>query len=114
MCRSYLGAIFFLTLGFWSYAGAKPKRSGLIYDTGGRGDLSFCDASYAGAKKAAEQWKIELKEITPGQSADIERALRQLARLEIRSYYRRRLSVSSSHDPSGSGLPRNQLCNSSM
>ncbi len=75
-------AIFFLTPGYSSHAGAKPKKIGLIYDTGGRGDLSFCDASYAGAKKAAEQWKIELKEITPGQSADIERALRQLARLK--------------------------------
>ena len=68
-------------LGHWSYVSAKPTKVGLIYDTGGRGDLSFCDASYAGAKKAVEQWKIELKEITPGQSADIERVLRQLARL---------------------------------
>ena len=74
-------AIFFLTLGYWSHANAKPIKIGLIYDTGGRGDLSFCDASYAGAKKASEKWDIELKEITPGQSADIERALRQLARL---------------------------------
>ena len=61
---------------------AKTKRIGLIYDTGGRGDLSFCDASYAGAKKATDQWKLELKEITPGQSTDIEFALRQLARLK--------------------------------
>ena len=60
---------------------AKVKIS-LIYDTGGRGDLSFCDASYAGAKKATEEWKLELKEITPGQSTDIELALRQLARLK--------------------------------
>ena len=61
---------------------AKTKRIGLIYDTGGRGDLSFCDASYAGAKKATDQWKLDLKEITPGQSTDIEFALRQLARLK--------------------------------
>ena len=61
---------------------AKTKRIGLIYDTGGRGDLSFCDASYAGAKKATDQWKLNLKEITPGQSTDIEFALRQLARLQ--------------------------------
>lgn len=60
---------------------AKTKRIGLIYDTGGRGDLSFCDASYAGAKRATDQWKLNLKEITPGQSTDIEFALRQLARL---------------------------------
>ena len=61
---------------------AETKRIGLIYDTGGRGDLSFCDASYAGAKKAVNQWKLDLKEITPGQSTDIELALRQLARLK--------------------------------
>ncbi|MCZ6678109.1 MAG: BMP family ABC transporter substrate-binding protein [Candidatus Poribacteria bacterium] len=61
---------------------AKAKRIGLIYDTGGRGDLSFCDASYAGARKAVDQWQLELKEITPGQSTDIEFALRQLARLK--------------------------------
>ncbi len=61
---------------------AETKRIGLIYDTGGRGDLSFCDASYAGAKKAVDQWKLDLKEITPGQSTDIEFALRQLARLK--------------------------------
>ncbi len=74
--------IFFLTLGYWNHVNADPIRVGLVYDTGGRGDLSFCDASYAGATKAADQWKIELKEITPGQSTDIERVLRQLARLK--------------------------------
>lgn len=74
-------AVFILTLSYWNHATAEPIRIGLVYDTGGRGDLSFCDASYAGAKKAAEQWQIELKEITPGQSTDIERVLRQLARL---------------------------------
>ena len=74
--------IFFLALGYWNHVNADPIRVGLVYDTGGRGDLSFCDASYAGATKAADQWKIELKEITPGQSTDIERVLRQLARLK--------------------------------
>ena len=78
-----LSSIFVLTLVWdWGHASATPIKVGLIYDTGGRGDLSFCDASYAGAKKAAEQWEIELKEITPGQSTDIERVLRQLARLK--------------------------------
>lgn len=71
-----------LALGNCSHVSADPIRVGLVYDTGGRGDLSFCDASYAGAKKAADQWEIELKEITPGQSTDIERVLRQLARLK--------------------------------
>ena len=73
---------FILIFLFIAPSAAKAKRIGLIYDTGGRGDLSFCDASYAGAKKATDQWKLDLKEITPGQSTDIEFALRQLARLK--------------------------------
>ena len=80
---SVLVSIFVLIL-IWDlgHASGTPMKVGLIYDTGGRGDLSFCDASYAGAKKATKQWEIELKEITPGQSTDIERVLRQLARLK--------------------------------
>jgi len=86
MQRQFPGIFSFITLcifllGNLQEGQAKVKIS-LIYDTGGRGDLSFCDASYAGAKKATEEWKLELKEITPGQSTDIELALRQLARLK--------------------------------
>ena len=78
-----LASVFVLILVWdWGHASDTPIKVGLIYDTGGRGDLSFCDASYAGAKKATEKWEIELKEITPGQSTDIERVLRQLARLK--------------------------------
>ena len=71
-----------LILLYWNFAHATPKQIGLIYDTGGRGDLSFCDAAYAGAKKATDKWNLKLKEITPGQSTDIELTLRQLARLK--------------------------------
>ncbi|RKU25181.1 BMP family ABC transporter substrate-binding protein [Candidatus Poribacteria bacterium] len=55
---------------------------GLIYDVRGRGDLSFCDAAYAGAEKASKKWDIKLKEVNPGQSTDIERAVRGLAKLK--------------------------------
>lgn len=83
LCKALISvSIFILTLCHWNEASAGHLKIGLIYDTGGRGDLSFCDASYAGATKAAEQWEFDLKEITPGQSTDIERVLRQLARLE--------------------------------
>ena len=86
MQRQFPGIFSFITLcifllGNLQEGQAKVKIS-LIYDTGGRGDLSFCDASYAGAKKATDEWNLELKEITPGQSTDIELALRQLARLK--------------------------------
>ena len=76
-----IGAFVFLFSG-WNPAYAKEKKIALVYDTGGRGDLSFCDSSYAGAKKAVDQWKLEFKEITPGQNTDIEFVLRQLARLK--------------------------------
>ncbi len=71
-----------LMLLHWNFAQATPKKIGLIYDTGGRGDLSFCDASYTGAKKATDKWGLKLKEITPRQSTDIELVLRELARLK--------------------------------
>lgn len=57
-------------------------KIGLIYDVRGRGDLSFCDAAYAGAKKATDEWGFKLTEVNPGQSTDIELALRRLAKLK--------------------------------
>ena len=57
-------------------------KVGLIYDVRGRGDLSFCDAAYAGAKKASDKWDIKLTEVNPGQSTDTEMALRRLAKLK--------------------------------
>lgn len=57
-------------------------KVGLIYDVRGRGDLSFCDAAYIGAKKASDKWDIKLTEVNPGQSTDTEMALRRLAKLK--------------------------------
>ena len=58
-------------------------KVGLIYDIHGRGDLSFCDAAYNGAKKAEKKWNINLKEINPTQNTDTERALRRFAELKF-------------------------------
>ncbi len=58
-------------------------KVGLIYDIHGRGDLSFCDAAYKGAKKAEKKWNITLKEINPTQNTDTEKALRRLAQLKF-------------------------------
>lgn len=58
-------------------------KVGLIYDIHGRGDLSFCDAAYNGAKKAEKKWNITLKEINPTQNTDTERAIRRLAQLKF-------------------------------
>lgn len=42
----------------------RPKGSiYLIYDIGGRGDLSFNDMAYLGASRAAEDFKLGLKEV---------------------------------------------------
>ena len=57
-------------------------KVGLIYDITGRGDLSFCDAAYAGAKKAKDEWGFKLTEVTPSQSTDTELTLRRLAKLK--------------------------------
>ena len=61
-------------------------KVGLIYDVTGRGDLSFCDAAYAGAKKAEDEWGFKLTEVTPSQSTDTE--LSQIGETEIRSHHR--------------------------
>lgn len=58
-------------------------KVGLIYDIHGRGDLSFCDAAYNGAKKAEKKWNITLKEINPTQNTDTERAIRKFAELKF-------------------------------
>lgn len=73
--------VFIICLMFGEVVHAKFKV-GLIYDVRGRGDLSFCDAAYAGAKKAADKWDIKLTEINPTQSTDTEMALRRLAKLK--------------------------------
>ena len=57
-------------------------KVGLIYDVAGRGDLSFCDAAYAGAKKAEDEWGFKLTEVTPSLSTDTELTLRRLAKLK--------------------------------
>ena len=72
-------------MAFWQLAteaAAAPAKIGLIYDVRGRGDLSFNDAAYAGAKKASDEFNLKLTEVNPGQSTDTELALRRLAKLK--------------------------------
>lgn len=58
----------------------KPLKVGLVFDVGGRGDKSFNDASFAGLEKAKQELGIEYEFIEPpGEGADREAALRQLA-----------------------------------
>ena len=80
--RIKISILFFITLCF-AFIEAAPAalKVGLIYDITGRGDLSFCDAAYAGAKKAEEAWGFKLTEVTPSLSTDTELTLRRLAKL---------------------------------
>ncbi len=73
-----------LIAAFFALGGAADAalKVGLIYDVTGRGDLSFCDAAYAGAKKAENEWGFKLTEVTPSQSTDTELTLRRLAKLK--------------------------------
>ncbi|NJE07517.1 BMP family ABC transporter substrate-binding protein [Thermococcus sp. M39] len=57
------------------YAG----KIAIVYDVGGRGDLSFNDMAYLGASKAAKDFNLELKEVQSKQESDYLPNLRTLA-----------------------------------
>jgi basic membrane protein A len=52
---------------------------GLVFDVGGRGDKSFNDAADRGLERARQELGAEVEVMEPGQGADREAALRQLA-----------------------------------
>lgn len=80
----YIKILITLLIACFVTIGTAPAalKVGLIYDVTGRGDLSFCDAAYAGAKKAKDEWGFKLTEVTPSQSTDTELTLRRLAKLK--------------------------------
>ncbi|MEW6058821.1 MAG: BMP family ABC transporter substrate-binding protein [Actinomycetota bacterium] len=45
----------------------EPVSVGLVYDIGGRGDLSFNDSAAAGLDEAAQEFDISVKELEPNQ-----------------------------------------------
>ena len=45
----------------------EPVQIGLVYDIGGRGDLSFNDAAAAGLDQAAGEFNVEVRELEPNQ-----------------------------------------------
>jgi basic membrane protein A len=58
----------------------KKIKVGLVYDVGGRGDLSFNDSAYAGLKRAEEDFGVEVIDLEPsGGGEDREQLLRLLA-----------------------------------
>jgi len=60
----------------------KKLKVGLVFDVGGKGDLSFNDSAYAGLQKAVKEFgdKIEVKDLEPsGGGENREQLLRALA-----------------------------------
>lgn len=55
---------------------------GLVFDIGGRGDNSFNDSAARGIERAKAELGIRAEELEPGDGADRESALRQLAAKE--------------------------------
>ncbi|MBI3548838.1 MAG: BMP family ABC transporter substrate-binding protein [Elusimicrobia bacterium] len=75
-----LGLAFFLAgCGGGGSSSSGKHRVGLVFDLGGRGDKSFNDSAYEGVARAAKELGIEFDYIEPGDGADREAALRQLA-----------------------------------
>jgi basic membrane protein A and related proteins len=50
-----------------SGGGTEAKKMGLVFDVGGRGDLSFNDSAYAGLQAAKQEFgdKLETKDVSP-------------------------------------------------
>lgn len=63
-------------------AGPTAKRDSIaiVYDIGGRGDLSFNDMAYLGGNRAARDFGLQLKEVQSVSEADYLPNLRTLAR----------------------------------
>jgi basic membrane protein A and related proteins len=65
-----------------SSGGNQPSsgfKVGLVFDVGGRGDKSFNDAAYRGLERAKKELSTDFEVIEPGEGADREAGLRQLA-----------------------------------
>ncbi len=60
----------------------KPEEKtkvAILFDVGGRGDLSFNDMAYLGAEKAAKDFGVEIKYLTPKSTSDMVPLLEQLS-----------------------------------
>ena len=59
---------------------AKAGAIAIVYDVGGRGDLSFNDMAYLGASKAAKDFNLELVELQSNSEDDYYKNLETLAK----------------------------------
>lgn len=66
-------------LAYVPMAGAAPLRVGLVFDAGGKEDLSFNTGAWEGARRARDEFGIALKDVEPGSVANIAPAVRAFA-----------------------------------
>jgi len=57
----------------------KTFRVGLVFDEGGKDDMSFNTNAWRGAMRAEEELNIEVKDVEPGDASMIEPAIRTIA-----------------------------------
>jgi len=57
----------------------KKIKVAVLFDVGGRGDLSFNDMAYMGAENAAKEFGVTVNFLTPKSTTDMEPLLRQLS-----------------------------------
>ena len=68
--------------GWWyttSRPPAKKAKIAVLFDVGGRGDLSFNDMAWLGAEKAMEDFKVDVTYLTPPTLADMKPLLEEYA-----------------------------------
>ncbi|ASJ16270.1 BMP family ABC transporter substrate-binding protein [Thermococcus chitonophagus] len=58
---------------------AKKIKVAVLFDVGGRGDLSFNDMAYLGAERAKKELGVEIEYMTPKSTSDMTYLLAQLA-----------------------------------
>ncbi|CAB49374.1 BMP family lipoprotein [Pyrococcus abyssi] len=58
---------------------AKKVKVAILFDVGGRGDLSFNDMAYLGAERAKKELGVEIEYMTPKSKEDMKPLLEQLA-----------------------------------
>ena len=70
----------FSLVGFAQPVEAETTRVGIVFSTGGLGDMSFNDMAYEGLQRASEDFDVEFDYIEPDDVADFDPSLRRFAR----------------------------------
>lgn len=74
-----VGAYFLFTAGKGAPQPAKETKVLVLFDVGGRGDLSFNDMAWLGAERAAKELGVKVEYLTPRSLGDMENVLRSMS-----------------------------------